>query len=416
MRINTYLSVPAISAALMFIFLIVMSVINHSAGAVLMTFIVLGLIFGWSGYARLDKYDKLLVIGFLVLLAVMLIEYLLWPEAVNARYILKQFLRIGFASIIILLFRKYDFCSAKYVFRGALVAAPVMLAVAVYQVVGGIARAEGAVGRMQFGEFAAIVAVLSFLMAIMNVHEKKLRWLGVVSAIIATSVVFLSETRTALLYEITGILIALAYFIYSKRISVRTSVLVVLGVIVTIFVLSLFGKGFFQRFEGLPKAVVELSKKGSTQSGQLGARIKMWKEAVILWKESPVIGKGLGNYGIEAIKRRESGEFPSLGSSTADLELGTPHSIYFELLADTGVIGLMIFLITIIVIPLWIFFRKLLQAQNDIESMVALSGLQVVAGFTIFGITESWYIYSSPVAVFLLLSISMATSNKCRSL
>jgi len=414
---RSYLSATGVSAVLMFIFPIVMSVIHHGASTIFMTLIVLGLVLGWSGYAKLNKHDRILMIGFLVLFAVILIEYLLWPEAVNARYILKQFLRIGFASVIILFFRKYDICSAKYVFRGALVAAPIMLGVAVYQAAGGADRVHGAVGPVEFGEFAAIVAVMSLLVSLTSLYGNKFRWFGIISAVMATAVVFLSETRAALLYEIVAFLIALAYLVYDKKISWKTTGIVILGFVVVMVILSFFDKGIVNRFAHVEKAAITLSKEGKTHGSGLGYRLEMWKEAVVLWKESPVIGKGLGNYGIEAIKRRESGEFPTLGGGKKqDRILNTPHSVYFELLADTGIVGLTVFVITIIIVPLWVFFKKLLNAQNNVESMVALSGLQVTTGFVIFGITESWYLYSATVAVFLLLIISMATSTKCRSL
>lgn len=71
-------------------------------------------------------------------------------------------------------------------------------------------------------------------------------------------------------------------------------------------------------------------------------RIEMWKIAVELFKEHPIVGIGKRNWEKVLTERKNNPQkwtFPS----SIDV-LGHPHNIYLQLLAETGIIGLFLFL------------------------------------------------------------------------
>lgn len=416
MQLASHVRISGIIAALITSAPILMGVTKRGTSSILTALILLGLVLGWKAIRELDFYDRMLAFGFALLLLVVSIEMLFWPEAPNAKYILKQFLRIGLAFGLLILFRRYGVCAAKHLWRGVLLAAPVFLAVAIYQISQGKARAEGVVGAVQFGEFAALVAALACVGFFGRVFGSTFKpgWLA---AFVAASIaVLLSETRAALVFEVIAVSGTAFYFYISKRAHASDLKLFVATIIVGLAITGLFFSNAFNfnRFQGFQHEVATL-ENGTESRGGLKLRLKMWNEAMVLWKESPWTGKGLGNYGIEARSRRLSGEFETLGwGRKRDYELTTPHSNYFEILADAGVIGLLTFTVSLIAIPVWVFLGRLRQARDNSQASAAFSGLLVITGFTIFGLTESWYIYSMPVAVYLLFVTGLATSNQCK--
>jgi O-antigen ligase len=83
----------------------------------------------------------------------------------------------------------------------------------------------------------------------------------------------------------------------------------------------------------LPQNVVDRIKETKTETGQLDEssqrRIDIWQQALGYFKTSPIVGIGFGS-------------FRHLG-----LDLGDTHNIYIKILTEQGLIGIIIFLITI---------------------------------------------------------------------
>jgi len=115
---------------------------------------------------------------------------------------------------------------------------------------------------------------------------------------------------------------------------------------------------FWQVF--LPPTVVERINQTRTEEGTLDAssehRIKMWQESIELFKENPIIGAGFNI-------------FPYLG-----YELGDTHNIFVKILAEQGIIGMVIFLLL-----LWLALKSGWQLYKKADDAF-LKGLGL--GFT----------------------------------
>ena len=76
------------------------------------------------------------------------------------------------------------------------------------------------------------------------------------------------------------------------------------------------------------------------------------------------------------------------------------HNIYFQSLADVGIVGLAALLFVICIMPL-----RLLFYENYINEEGRLVWFIILISYAIFGLSESWTLRSPAVAVFLVYVI-----------
>jgi O-antigen ligase len=87
----------------------------------------------------------------------------------------------------------------------------------------------------------------------------------------------------------------------------------------------------------------------------------MWKAAFGVFLEHPVIGVGFDNWGIFAASYYEPGELGGLYAANPAIFYGkSTHNIYVQILAETGIVGILMFA--------WIFvdfWRRNLQLRSS---------------------------------------------------
>lgn len=142
--------------------------------------------------------------------------------------------------------------------------------------------------------------------------------------------IFLTGTRTATLMSILG----LAYWLFSQR---NASIKIKLGILFTFLVTILLILNF------VPKASLEraYSSGESISSGSLNYRTVIWSASIEQWKKSPIVGTGLG--GLKYALNKERVNFSGA------------HNAYIEILTETGIVGLTLYLVLIFIIFYHIF-------------------------------------------------------------
>lgn len=96
-----------------------------------------------------------------------------------------------------------------------------------------------------------------------------------------------------------------------------------------IFVLIL--SGLYQNIFIRLNWIGELINLGRVSDGTIAARIEAYKLAIVMWMESPIWGMGIGGFN-SIFENNLIGTY-----------LKYPHNIIFELLAETGLIGFILF-------------------------------------------------------------------------
>lgn len=137
--------------------------------------------------------------------------------------------------------------------------------------------------------------------------------------------VFLTGTRTASIVGIIGILYWLMTY--------RNSSLKVKTAFFMMFVISMLVAISLAPQESLDRI---LSSGESISSGTLNNRTVIWSASLEKWKESPIIGNGMGSLAYVLYSQH--------------VEYDAAHSAYIHILTENGLIGLSLYLLIMIVI------------------------------------------------------------------
>ncbi len=127
------------------------------------------------------------------------------------------------------------------------------------------------------------------------------------------------------------------------------------------------------------------------------------KAAWKIFLENPILGKGLGSFGVELKKKQEEGVYPE------QFPVYDPHSTYLGLMAETGIIGASGLILFIILSFKQQLTQKKLNAQAAEQSMHYLEGLyKANIIFLLFLLLEA---ISTDVLHFRQLWISLGIIN-----
>jgi putative inorganic carbon (HCO3(-)) transporter len=123
------------------------------------------------------------------------------------------------------------------------------------------------------------------------------------------------------------------------------------------------------------------------------SRLAIWGGAFTVFARSPWLGIGFGNL------RALMGGLLNLPEGWT----GDAHNLYLELLAETGVIGLVLFSI-LIVFALRAALKQMRRAQNDFSKMIAVAVFAAICGVLVHG-TVDYLFHTTPqvTALFFLV-------------
>ena len=189
-------------------------------------------------------------------------------------------------------------------------------------------------------------------------------------------VLLLTQTRGA---WIAFLLMGVLYFImdrhHKKSIAAAGAAFVVFAVL-----LAILSPNFYQRVH----SVTEKDYQSNSE------RTYMWQAALAMWKDHPIVGIGMDEFGYyynalyippEAKERPKDPTKPRTGH-------GHPHNNLLKNLSEGGILGLGAFLM----LHLYLFYRlaKLYRRDSKDENFsYALMGLLVFAGIHFEGITDT---------------------------
>jgi O-antigen ligase len=126
-------------------------------------------------------------------------------------------------------------------------------------------------------------------------------------------------------------------------------------------------------------------------------RVLIWADALSLWLRAPVLGTGLGTFGVA---------FAGVRTIEAPVVYTHAESDWVQLLTDTGVLGLALAVATVMSVTLLLVQRlRLTQGRN--VRVFALAGLVVLAGAATQGVGNYNFSVTSNL-VYLALAVVIA--------
>jgi len=210
--------------------------------------------------------------------------------------------------------------------------------------------------KSRFLKIITILGAFIFVIAIIMTGGRG-AWLGLVMAFILTSLI-------------------------TKNKIVRLKNLIIIGVIVVIFVLTLYQINFISQYT--MKRITTLTDIQATRGAS--GRIGIWYTGLQMVKDNPIIGVGLNNFPkkfedyIEISKNWSSFDFYGYGVRPGR----GPHSTFLSIQGELGIIGLVLFLLFF-----WTIFKSLLYYKKDLRAIIGILLLSFIF-FTGISGTIQW--------------------------
>jgi O-antigen ligase len=129
-------------------------------------------------------------------------------------------------------------------------------------------------------------------------------------------------------------------------------------------------------------------------------RVLIWADALSLWLGAPVLGTGLGTFGVA---------FAGVRTIEAPVVYSHAESDWVQLLTDTGVLGLALAVATVVSVAL-VLVQRLRRAEGRSARLFALAGLVVLFGAAIQGVGN----YNLPVMsnlIYMALAAVLAVNG-----
>lgn len=227
---------------------------------------------------------------------------------------------------------------------------------------------------IMFGITFSIVLLIS---SIWILETRKFRLVYLFLIISSMFFILRSGSRGAV---ISVIVTMLFYFFIIGRLRFKTKIFAVL-------LASILAFGTYKL---IPDSTINFykysfsSQAQTDKSSSVYQRITMWKQAIIDFKENPILGVGMGN---------------SVGGS------GMPHNIFLEIAAELGILGLLLFLaICYLTITSSLkFINK--EEKNDLSLLMKISIL-----LFIYSLTEAMFSGSLTSQVQVFMSVGLVVS------
>ena len=153
------------------------------------------------------------------------------------------------------------------------------------------------------------------------------------------------------------IAVVVALFVGSGRVKTGMILKIVFGAVfaaAVVFALSQVVPQIAVVFDRLSEALTSTSEVDATNGRSL-----LWGRALELWRESPVVGHGWATYRY-------------YWEGRIDVATSTAHNVFLGLLAEVGIVGLVVYLVAAIppLVGLWRMARNLPSFSGDLRSEV----------------------------------------------
>lgn len=323
-----------------------------------------------------------------------------------------RFLNLLFAVPLYFLFKNY-LKNTAIIWWGLFLAVISCGAVAFYEInfgslYGGFdGRAKAATHPILFADMSlAMMSMLLMAMTTLKKWDFKIIAAMILISSFGLSAVILSQSRGA--WVILPVLALMFFWQFKKHISVKSfSITMLVMPLLAISIYLIPSTGLQQRVDSTFSNVQKYSQ-GTHKTTSVGTRFEMWKASWLIFEEMPFKGVGWGNYQETAKVLVEQG----LVSKSA-ATWNNPHSQYFSVLANGGLV-MLVALFILFLVPLK-RFRNLLRINDSETRAYALAGISLIVAYMGFAFSESIFERTIPTAFFAFyIALFFAMANRTK--
>jgi len=349
----------------------------------------------WSGLAREERW---MLYGFALYAVSGFLSYVNVQDISEYIKDIERYFRYLLAIPIYLLLKSYRIDVIRYLYAGAFLSGPFLLAVALYAYFENPNMpSKGQYHHIIFGSLAMLNVGVMLAILLTARLSNVLRLILFVSMMCAFTAALLSQSRGVWLAAPVYLVIVL-YMTW--RHSRKNTVIAVAAIAIIALVAAQSPVGDMVK-KRVTDAVDEITSfyKEDRYASSVGARLAMWKIAVDVWKENPLLGTGPGDFDDEVIALQNKGEYVGM-----EIHAST-HNIYVQSLVNTGLFGLFVLLFSIFLQPV-----RILYASRHNDRTASLTGLTVLLLFAVVGLSESWILRLPMVSVYIIYILAVVSS------
>lgn len=394
---------------LIFLFPVLTATVNHAGSTIYGLLTVLSFFYCREGLRLINPKEKRFLMGFLLFFFFSSLSLLMTEDLRVGVQRLERYARFVVLIPIYLMLRGQAIDTGKAFLAGMFAAVFIMLGQAFYEVqVLGAGVVSGAYNRIIMGDLAILFTSLIFIRIFFFGKNKIDFFFSILAVMAGLYVTLLAGSRNAFLF-LPFITMSLLW-LYRKRLSRRGWQGVITGIILLSFFLATVETE--RLIEGLDVIWANL-KTFSAESNKdtVGTRFVMWRNSLLIFKDSPVFGTGMGDFMHDSIILLEKG---LSYKNDAAVHSTNAHSIYFMLLAEGGLVGLSLLLLVLFVFPSHFVYVLWKETVDTFVHLYALLALVSILAFAWFGLSESWINRNSIINAYcmtLLVFISSAANR-----
>ena len=262
------------------------------------------------------------------------------------------------------------------------------------------------------GAILALAIPISFgLRSYFNSDVIRKNLFSIISVILIICLIF-TYSRAAWVSVIPALLL---FFLLKFKFRFSTLFTIVVGlIIIGLFnlnvILDSLGQNKVASSDDLVENVESITNISSDASNL--ERINRWSCAIDMWQEKPFFGWGPGTYMFNYAPFQLSANYTEISTNFGDV--GNAHSEYLGPLAETGVIGLLIFLMMFIMVFYYLFKVYLLAHEKSSKIIISTAGCGLITYF-VHGFMNN-YLDTDKAAVIFWILISIIISYDIKNI
>ncbi|MBN4054673.1 O-antigen ligase family protein [Nitrospira defluvii] len=391
---------------LVFLFPILIATVRHAASTIYGILVALSLFYCKRSWKILGRREKTFLTALGLFFLISLLSLFMTEDLREGFKRLERYFRLVLFIPIYLMLRSERIETGKAFLVGIVVAVFVMLGQSLYQVeVLKEAIAHGAYHKIILGDLAIFYATLISIGTLYFVRKKRDYLLAGLAIFAGAYTSLLSGTRTSWFF----VPIIFLFLIWFCRKDLNRKAWKSIAVGMGICVLLVGGLQPERLTQGLAQGMDDLKtfQQDPTRETSWGSRLVMWHNSILIFKKSPFLGTGMGDFKTDSKKLFKDGM--SFNNEFA-LNQSHAHNIYLQLLAEGGLVGLVMLIVALFVVPS-LFLRDLCRHRSDPWlRFYTLSGFVSVFAFAWFGISESWTLRNPMITAYCMVILVFLTS------
>jgi len=254
---------------------------------------------------------------------------------------------------------------------------------------------------VEFAMYLLVLVLLAMLQALRPDTRRGDRWLHVAAVVVGLYGAVLTQSRGPLLSFAPVYLGLMLWHAMRSRHWRRVLALFAVTVLGMLAVTATLHREMVERLTDVPAEIASYDTGSDT--GAVGERLEMWRTAWQAFREQPLAGIGLDQFGVYARAQVAAGNASPLIAKYVH-----PHSEYLESLVAGGLPALLVLLL-FLGVPLVFFARHLNHAQEPVAAAAA-AGVMVIGTYALCAFGDNVFYRAMPQSLYLFLVLGLAFS------